>query len=454
MQDRNQPASPRELIADPAPPTPTGARRSWRRPRQEASANVLYWRADEPLPAARRAGPDPAHLDDHAFGVRARDVLVGQLLGPLPRTGRVAASPLELVLPVVHGRGRHLPVPDAGAILLQIIGAIREKEQIASRPPRSPRPSPPSQPGALLARPPTRATDRARSCRSCWWGWRLFHRRWPAGSQACVPRRGALERREHPRGRYAELTGAPDDDAVSVTEGRRSTGAKTCLPVVSQDGATISRSTSTSRSIRRRRPLYTDDLASGHYKEILTATAAGLVVSSLADAGTLPDRYLISSNTDAGEEDPARHLHVRGGGILRAHRRHRVGDRSAAGAGEHRPLSLTLSPLRGARGILDLLPLPLAGEVRVEGPPTGGRRRARWRGTDGLNVRRAGVAVGEGERDLQALGGRGVGEAVEPFDGDGGAIEGVGQAQLRQLALVARCGRDPREPAARAPGAR
>ena len=54
--------------------------------------------------------------------------------------------------------------------------------------------------------------------------------------------------------------------------------------------------------------------------------------------------------------------------------------------------------------------------------------------------------------ELEAVGGRGVGEAIEPLDGDGGAVEGVVEAELEELALAARCDRDRRARARRAPG--
>ena len=53
-----------------------------------------------------------------------------------------------------------------------------------------------------------------------------------------------------------------------------------------------------------------------------------------------------------------------------------------------------------------------------------------------MSVRRRASPPRELDRDLQAFGGRGVGEAIQPLDRDRGAIEGVGQAQLGQLARV------------------
>jgi hypothetical protein len=184
-----------------------------------------------------------------------------------------------------------------GAILLQIIGAIREKE-------RSP------EEAAAIAE-----TIAARRNLVHFW---LEHRRgrltglgvtlmlvgagvYFAGTGLLAGKRvsvdaGALEHGERPAGRYAELTGRLlDDDAVSVTEGRRSTGAKTYIPVVSPEWRDDQPVRVYIEMDTAAPSLNTDELASGHYEGILTANSLpGLVVSSLAERGRpAPDRYWV-----------------------------------------------------------------------------------------------------------------------------------------------------------------
>ena len=174
------------------------------------------------------------------------------------------------------------------ALLLQIVGAIRERE-------RSP------EEAAALAE-----TIAARRNLVHFW---LEHRRgrltglgvtlsllgagvYLAGTGLLAGKRvpvdaGALEHGEHPAGRYAELSGRLlADDAVSVTEGSRSTGAKTYVPVVSPEWRDDQPVRAYLQIDVAAPSLNADDLATGHYEGMLTANSLpGVVISSLAARG-------------------------------------------------------------------------------------------------------------------------------------------------------------------------
>ena len=174
------------------------------------------------------------------------------------------------------------------AIVLQIIGGVRERERS------------PEEAAAL-----TEAIA-ARPSRLRFW---LEHRRgrltglgvtlgllgagvYLAGTGLLAGKRvvvdaGALEHGERPAGSYAELAGRLlTDDAVSVTEGSRSTGAKTYVPVVSpewRDDQPVRAYLQMDAAAPSR---YADDLATAHYEGMLTANSLpGLVVSTLAERG-------------------------------------------------------------------------------------------------------------------------------------------------------------------------
>jgi hypothetical protein len=107
---------------------------------------------------------------------------------------------------------------------------------------------------------------------------------------------GALEHGEPPAGRYAELTGLLlADDAVATSERNRASAEKIYIPVVSpewQDGKPIRAYIEMDGDAPKR---YTDELASRHYEGMLTANSLpGVVVSSLTGRGRAPsDRYWV-----------------------------------------------------------------------------------------------------------------------------------------------------------------
>jgi hypothetical protein len=181
------------------------------------------------------------------------------------------------------------------AIVVQIIGAIREKERS------------PEEAAAVTA------TEAARGERLQYW---LEHRRGRligmlitlifagtgvyflgsgllAGDRVSVDAR-ALEQGERPAGRYAEVTGRPlVDEAVTVAEGRSRTET-VYIPLVSPEW----RDGQPARVYLQTWPVWAPRdpaVDSGPYEGMLTANSLpGLVISSLAEQGQpAPDRYWV-----------------------------------------------------------------------------------------------------------------------------------------------------------------